>query len=1247
MSVPPSVSTRPTGIPASVRPSVPDVIAPGAGAAERLRELLADCPPGPGGAIPDAPAKAIHLAACLQRRAGALQTREERRQQHELERMMRSAHDKATLMQMTDQGMRARSAQRAVDQLVHILDVQGVPRFFSGLDRALLRGFQSFGGYLPGVAIPMVREKMREESANVILPAEDEHLLPHLAARREAGLRMNVNLLGEALLGEEAAEARLEIYLEALQRDEVECISVKISTIYSQISPLAWEHTVAVLCDRLELLYREAVRCRFEGLDGIERPKFVYLDMEEYGDMRVTAEAFMRTLERAGLEDASAGIALQAYLPDAFAVQREINAWARRRAGAGGASVTVRLVKGANLEMERVTASVRGWPQAPFRSKLEVDANYRRMLHEGLREENVRAVRLGIATHNLFELAYAMVLAEERGALDRLQFEMLEGMANHQRRALAEIADDVLLYAPATRREHFVHAIGYLVRRLDENTGPDNFLGHAFKLEVGDEEWQRLAQQFLDAFALLEDLDAAPRRTQDRRVAPVEVAVSSLALEGFRNEPDTDFSLEQNVDWARAFIERQALRCDADAPEVPLVVAGEEVREGRATRECFDPSRPGTVVGRYRLADERDLERALACAVDDPSGWRAMSPERRAQVLGAVARRLRARRAELIGAAMAEGGKTVLESDPEVSEAIDFVEFYRRSALALATMTSLDARPRGVVAVVPPWNFPIAIPCGGVSAALAAGNCVVLKPASATVLVAHELCRCFWDAGVSREALQLLPCPGADVGAALVADPRVDAVVLTGGTATAEAMLEANPTMHLLAETGGKDATIVTAMADRDLAIKNVLHSAFSHSGQKCSATSLLVLEREVYEDESFKAALCDAVRSLPVGSAWDRRTRIGPLIRPPEDALEQALKVLEPGESWAVRPGRRDDNPNLWSPGVKWGVQPGSFTHTTELFGPVLGVMCARDLEHAIALVNQTGYGLTSGLESLDEREHALWRDGVRAGNLYINRVTTGAVVLRQPFGGMGKSAFGPGIKAGGPSYVAQLMDFADADPPSGSETLADPLLRGLDARLGRGEGENLSSTEIERVRRAFASYDRNVREEFAREHDHFKLLGQHNLRRYLPVSPLRIRVHGDDTPFELCARVGAARAAGCRITVSAAPGVDPPGLETLERLTETWGGAVEFVEETDAALVEAIAAGQIERLRYAAPERIPTQVLVAANARGVHVARAPVLSEGRIELLWYLREQSISHDYHRYGNLGEQGVEGRGEVV
>ena len=1231
--------------------------------------------------------------------------------------MLHVPTDKSTLAQMTDQSFRAQDPHRAVDHLVHILDVQGIPRFFNPLERTLLKGFQSFGGYAPGVALPLVKEHMQKETANVILPGEKPMLTQHLRERTHEGVRMNVNCLGEAILGEEDAEKRLQEYLQALQWPEIEVVSIKISTLHSQISALAREHTVATLCDRLERLFRTAAHMSFTRSDGAKVSKFVYLDMEEYRDKDLTAEAFMRTLDRPGMEQVRAGIALQSYIPDTFQTLLRIQEWARQRLAHGGARITIRLVKGANMEMERAEASMRGWPQAPYKTKVETDANFRRMVHAVMQPENLAAMDVGIASHNLFELAYSLVLAAERDALDRVQFEMLEGMANHQRRALFELSNNVLLYAPACKKENFINAIGYLIRRLDENTGPDNFLRHAFKIKVGSPEWEHLEKGFLAAFDVLPTLGATPRRTQNRQLPPPPQSPAvTQGWQHFVNEPDTDFALPQNGEWAQQIIAKWKPLCSDHATQIPLVVAGEEILNARTVRECWDPSRPGVVVGRYRQATEADINRAVDCAAADADGWRSMSPRERSEVLGRVAQELRIARGDLMGAALADGGKTLPESDPEVSEAVDFLEFYRDTARWWQEMPTLQARPKGVVVVVPPWNFPIAIPCGGVAAALAAGNAVIIKPASDTVLVAWVLCQCFWRAGVSKRALQFVPCSGGKEGRKLVNHPKVNAVILTGGTDTALTMLGDNPRLSLFAETGGKDATIVTALSDRDQAIKHVLHSAFSHGGQKCSATSLLLLEAEVYDDPHFRKTFCDALASIQVGSAWELDTKMGPLIRPPGGDLETALKVLEPGEEWAIMPRPLDGNPNLWSPGVKYGVQPGSYTHMTEFFGPVLAVMRFKKLSEAVALVNQTGFGLTSGLESLDEREWDYWREHIRAGNLYINRVTTGAVVLRQPFGGFGKSTFGPGMKAGGPNYVAQFMDFTDATTTARSEEPESPDLKELCRELRkcgngkpsgektsgaaegsslspaegesagvrgktptdieqplhqtphpgplpfrRGEGSDretvafgaaagrgaISEHEIERIVSAIASCERNHREEFSQSHDHLQLVGQDNFRRYLPLRAVRIRVHPTDSTFDLFVRVCAAHIVGSRITVSVPPNLELPALKLLESLTESWAGGIEFVEETDDQLAQAITNRQADRVRYAAPERVPLEVLRASATAGLNVVSVPVVSEGRLELLWCVQEQSLSIDYHRYGNLGPRVTEARTEPL
>jgi len=1221
-------------------------------------------------------AAAIQLAAHLLQRSASLLTPEERRQQAELDRMIANPSDKATMVEMTDQAFRTRTAWRVADQLTHILDLQGIPRFFSPLDQTLLRGFQSFGGYLPGVAVPMVKDKMRRETANVILPAEDELLGEHLRARYREGIRMNVNFLGEAILGEAEAARRMEKYLDALRNPDIGCISVKISTIYSQITPISYHHCVDILCDRLETLYRAALDNTFlmddspttlnqseKGADPARMStKFVYLDMEEYRDMRMTAEVLIRTLDRPGMRHMQAGIALQAYLPDSLPTLERLIQWALARRRHGGSPLTIRVVKGANLEMERVEASIAGFPQAPYDNKLDTDANFKRMLRTLIRPEVADAVRIGVASHNLFDIALALVWSQSAGVTRHVQFEMLEGMANHQRRALVEQSPDMLLYAPACSRDDFLNAIGYLIRRLDENTGPANFLRHAYRLTPQSEEWHALADDFRRSCERMPTVSATPRRTQDRNQPPLQPPVADHWTQ-YVNEPDTDWALPENVRWAEELLADWQQRC-GDAAMV--IGPPHHVRASDETAwpvgQSFDPSRPGTVVCRFHPATGGEVDTAVQTATAQGSYWRALSIDERHQRLRGAAQWMRVRRRDLIGAAVAEGGKTVLEADPEVSEAIDFTEFYPLCAKrffdpADDCSVGVSAQGRGVVVVVSPWNFPIAIPCGGIAAALAAGNAVILKPSSDTPLVAWLICQCFWDAGVPRDALQCLPCAGVDEAQRLVSHRDVDVVILTGGTQTARAILNSRPGIELFAETGGKNATIVTALADRDLAIKQVVRAAFGHSGQKCSATSLLLLEQEIYDDPSVRETLADAVRSLRVGSAWDLSHRIGPLIRAPQGPLHRAIHQLEPGESWLVEPLMIDNNPCLYSPGVKWGVLPNSFTHMTELFGPVLGVMPFTHLDQAIAMVNATGYGLTSGLQSLDDREQEAWRESILAGNLYINRGTTGAIVLRQPFGGMAASAFGPGIKAGGPHYVVPLMKFTERplhelalspdDVQCEPSLLPEPLEELLAAAHVMANEGRLDIDQLLRLSVAVRSIAHAAEVEFNKEHDCVRLLGQDNIRRYLAVRHVRVRLLPADDPVDILITAAAAIAVDCRVVFSYPSQQCQKTLDILDTATLSWAGRLEVVEESDQELADAIGRGDVDRLRLLSKRLLPPLVQQACIDQFVPCISQTVIASGWIEPLWYLQEQSLSHDYHRYGNLGRRANEPRRPLV
>ena len=1192
--------------------------------------------------------EAIDLAEAWQNRANDLIHPQEKKRYKQLARLLANPKDKILLTKLIDQSFRSANPRRVADQIRYLLGEYGIPQFFSSFEKLLMHLFKSVARYLPDFTVPKIITKMRMDSSHAVIPGETDAFHMYLQKRKRQGVRVNINHLGEAVLGEEEARTQLHQYLRDLKNPNIEYISIKISTIFSQILPLAFDHSVNIISERLAELYRTATTHYFTRADGSRVPKFVNLDMESYRDLVITAAAFMQTLDRSEFKHFSAGMALQAYLPDSYPMLQKITAWARKRVDAGGSPVKIRIVKGANMEMEKVEAAIFDWPLAPYDNKLATDANYKRLIDFGMMPANIQAVRLGIASHNLFELAYAYLRAKKNKVLPYFSFEMLEGMADHVRRAVQETGQEVVLYTPVATRAQFINAIAYLIRRLDENSGQQNFLRHLIHLRTQSRTWQVLANRFADSVRQKLDVGQTPHRKQNRLTETFATPMESHFTSKFKNEPNTDWSLAANRRWAEGIRQKWKKSPEdnrLDILDIPLVIGGEEFFRDREVKECRDPSQinANVIVARFALGNAADVDRAVAVARTESNGWRRKSFMERHQVLSKVAMEIRKVRGDLIGAAAADTGKVFTESDVEVSEAIDFAEYYPRSVRAFADIKTIRCRAKGVAVVISPWNFPIAIPCGGIAASLAAGNTVIFKPSSEAVLVAWELCQCFWRAGVSPKVLQFLPCSGETTGGRLIGHPDVDFIILTGGTATGLSILRQRPDVFLAAETGGKNATIVTAMADRDQAIGNVIYSAFGNSGQKCSATSLLILEKEVYDDPQFKKHLVDAARSLGTGSAWDFENKMGPLIRPPRGDLEKTLTRLEAAETWALKPENTKDNPYIRTPGIKWDVQPGSFTHMTEFFGPLLGVMRAEDLNHAIELVNRTGYGLTCGLESLDPREQARWKDRIKAGNLYINRGTTGAVTLRQPFGGMGKSVLGAGFKAGGPKYVAQFMHFEETAIPSvGPFENPHPLLhlaQQWHQKLEWGEFEGIES-DIGKTVRAIKSYLYQAQQEFAREMDYFHLRGQDNILRYLPVGKVVVRLHEKDSLFEALARIAAAQITGCRLIISAPERLHNAVTQFLHAEEgERVIGDRRIHYEKDSELISRIP--KIDRIRFAAPDRVPHELFKTAAKTGFYIACQPVMMEGRIELLQYYRQQSICHTYHRYGNLGERALE------
>ena len=738
--------------------------------------------------------RAVELAEALLREARAQQTPDERAQARKLARMMADPHGKELTIALADQAFRSRRPERIADQLAYLLDRYGVPRYMDWWERVALLLGGAMAHYLPSLVVPPIVNRLRHETQNVILPGEEEDLRRYLAERRRAGMRLNLNQLGEAILGEEEAARRLDAYLALLARDDVEYISVKVSSVFSQIDLVAFRADGGA---RGRAAAHALPRGRAPPLPPPRRPGHPEVHQPRHGGVprpRPHGDGVPRGARRAGVPAAERRASCsRPTCPTPIACSASSP---RGRSRAGAAAARRSSCASSRARTSPWSASRRaahGWPQAPYETKAEVDANYKRMLEYGCRPEHAEAVHLGIASHNLFDIAYGLVLREDHGVEPWVEFEMLEGMANHQARAVQARAGRPPALRAGGRAEDFHSAIAYLVRRLDENTAPENFLRHVFDLEPGSPEWIAERDRFLAAFGLEGALSDAPRRTQDRRRS-AGAARRGRSRAALRERARHRLDARAN----RAWIEDVVARWRERAPEpIPLQIGG-EFRAGAPRRRGAIPrARRASPIATRSPARATSIARSTSRARRSRRGPARPSPERRA-LLDACAAELGRRRGDLIGAMIVDGAKTVAEADAEVSEAIDFARYYAR-ALREAAGELADCRmePLGVVVVTPPWNFPLSIPAGGVLAALAAGNAVILKPAPEAVLVG------WWLAALpvgrrhparGRSSSCRAPTTRSAAGSSPI--PRVGAVILTGSVETARLFLGWRPDLR-------------------------------------------------------------------------------------------------------------------------------------------------------------------------------------------------------------------------------------------------------------------------------------------------------------------------------------------------------------------------------------------------------------------------------------------------------------------
>ena len=861
-------------------------------------------------------------------------------------------------------------------------------------------GMLSKTGFIPRLAGPLIRKSVASIARQFIAGKDAEDAMEALDDLRGDGTDFSIDLLGEVVVSEKEARSyagRYHSLLDVLHarfspgaRSDV---SIKVSSLYSQLDPIDWPGSIEKTKEGLRPLFRKA---RDLGIS-------ITFDMEHYYYKGLIIAIFKSVLEEEEFREfPSAGIALQAYLKDTANDVPELIGWARAR----GRKISIRLVKGAYWDYEVVVNRQKGWPVPVFLNKEETDGSFERLTR--LLFENTDMVRPAIASHNLRSISRAIACAEALNVpKNAFEFQMLYGMAEPLRTAVRERGFNVRVYAPVGE---LIPGMAYLVRRLLENTSNESFLRKSFGENTP-----------------LEELIKPPR-------AGTASSSGGVTDGHFRNGPLLDFSMTRNrhdMDQAlRAIKERRERK-------YPLYIGGREVTTARDI-VSRNPARPGEIVGRVSSTSKKEADAAIDEALRAAKPWRKTAPDKRAGYLFIAAQEMRKKRIQLAALEVMEVGKTWKDADGDVCEAIDYLEYYGREMLRLGVPADLgnypgeeneySYEPKGIGVVISPWNFPLAIATGMASAGIVTGNCVIFKPSGLSPIIGYELCEIFRSIGLPTGVLQFIPGSWSDVGEYLVSHPSIDFIAFTGSKEVGLRIVECAGTTvqgqrnvkKIIAEMGGKNAIIVDETADLDEAVKGIVESAFGYQGQKCSACSRVIIVGDIFKE------LCDrlteAVKSIRVGPPDEPGTFMGPVID--ETAMKKIRTYIEIGKKEGTIILEQDVTGEGYfvGPVIAIDVKPGSRIATEEIFGPMLSVMRAADIDAAIRLANDSIYALTGGLFSRSPANIQKIKEEFRVGNLYINRKITGALVGRQPFGGFGMS--GTGSKAGGPDYLLQFMN-------------------------------------------------------------------------------------------------------------------------------------------------------------------------------------------------------------------------------
>lgn len=893
------------------------------------------------------------------------------------------------------------------------------PAMQFGITAATATG--KLGGKLMAKSISSNIEKMGRQ---FIIGQKANEAIKSIGKLRKNDFAFVIDVLGEATVSEAEADIRLKEHIDLLNElhearskwkpigsgdldwgyEPIINLSIKPTAFYSQIKPRDFEGSVQGVYKRLAEVYRKIIQ-----VGG-----FLCIDMESLDYKDITIEVFKRLRSAEEFRHYKhIGLVLQAYLKSTDEDLKRLLNWVKTE----NLPISIRLVKGAYWDYETVRAIQNGWEIPVYTIKADSDAAFERQA--ALILENSDICHLACASHNIRTISAVMETARALGVPEeRYEFQVLYGMAEPIRKGLQNVAGRVRLYCPYGQ---LIPGMAYLVRRLLENTANESFL----RLSFADEA---------DIARLLQNPEDIAARERAQKQARKE----SASQPGFVNEAHIDFTIPAEraaFPAAIADVRRQI------GKTIPLFIGGKEVTTDD-TISSLNPARQSELIANVCQAGAAEIDNAMKAAKEALPKWRSTTPEKRAQYLFKAADAARKKIYELSAWQVLEVGKQWDQAYGDVTEAIDFMEYYARDMIRLGAprrmgrvpgeLNHYQYRPKGVAAVIGPWNFPLAISCGMAAAAIVTGNCVLYKPSGLSSAVGYTLCNIFREAGLPPGVFNYVPGRSSIMGDYLVTHKDISMIAFTGSMDVGLHIIQKasipSPGQiqckRVIAEMGGKNAIIIDDDAELDEAVVHVLYAAFGFQGQKCSACSRVIVLENIYD--KFVSRLVEAAASVKLGPSEDPSCYMGPVV----DKSAQAkildyvdLAKKEGNILLAKEPPADIAQDGCYVPmTIVEGITPDHRLAQEEIFGPVLSIMKVKDFDQAIEWANSTKFALTGGVFSRSPRRLEQARREFNVGNLYLNRNNVGALVERQPFGGFNMS--GIGSKTGGPDYLVQFMD-------------------------------------------------------------------------------------------------------------------------------------------------------------------------------------------------------------------------------